>query len=40
MKKVANLTNEERQELFQATALKMGMSPDVVEKSFLGMMSL
>lgn len=34
MKKVANLTNEERQELFQATALKMGMRPDVVEKDF------
>lgn len=34
MKKVARLTNEERQELFQATAIKMGMRPDVVEKDF------
>lgn len=34
MKKVAKLSNEERQELFQATAIKMGMRPDVVEKDF------
>lgn len=34
MKKVAKLTNEERQELFQATAVKMGMRPEVIEKDF------
>ena len=34
MKKVARLSNEERQELFQATAIKMGMRPEVVEKDF------
>lgn len=34
MKNVARLTNEERQELFQATAIKMGMRPEVVEKDF------
>ena len=34
MKKVARLTNEERQELFQATAIKMGMRPEVIEKDF------
>ena len=34
MRKVATLSNEERQELFQATALKMGMRPEVIEKDF------
>ena len=34
MKKVARLTNEERQELFQATAIKMSMRPEVIEKDF------
>lgn len=34
MKKVAKLSNEERQELFQATAQKMGIRPDVIEKDF------
>lgn len=34
MKKIARLTNEERQELFQATAIKMGMRPEVIEKDF------
>ena len=34
MKKVACLSNEERQELFQATAIKMGMRPEVIEKDF------
>ena len=34
MKKVARLTNEERQELFHATAIKMGMRPEVIEKDF------
>ena len=34
MKKIARLSNEERQELFQATAIKMGMRPEVVEKDF------
>lgn len=34
MKIVAKLSNEERQELFQATAINMGMRPEVVEKDF------
>ena len=34
MKKIARLSNEERQELFQATAIKMGMRPEVIEKDF------
>ena len=34
MKKVARLTNDERQELFQATAIKMSMRPEVIEKDF------
>lgn len=34
MKRVAKLSNEERQELFQATAINMGMRPEVVEKDF------
>lgn len=34
MKKVAKFSNEERQELFQATAQKMGIRPDVIEKDF------
>ena len=34
MKKIAKLSNEERQELFQATAAKMGMRPEVIEKDF------
>jgi len=34
MKKIARLSNEERQELFQATAINMGMRPEVVEKDF------
>lgn len=32
--KIARLSNEERQELFQATAIKMGMRPEVIEKDF------
>jgi hypothetical protein len=34
MKKIARLSNEERKELFQATASKMGMRPEVIEKDF------
>ncbi len=34
MKKIARLSNEERQELFEATAIKMGMRPEVIEKDF------
>ncbi len=34
MKKIAILSNEERQELFEATAFKMGMRPELVEKDF------
>lgn len=34
MKKIAKLSNEERQELFQATAIKMGMRPEIIEKDF------
>jgi len=34
MKIIARLSNEERQELFQATAIKMGMRPEVIEKDF------
>ena len=34
MKKVAKLPIKDRSELFQATAIKMGMQPDVVEKDF------
>lgn len=34
MRKVAKLSNKERQELFQATAIKMGMRPEVIEKDF------
>ncbi|MBQ3784135.1 MAG: nucleotidyl transferase AbiEii/AbiGii toxin family protein [Lachnospiraceae bacterium] len=34
MKKVARLTNDERQELFQATAIKMSMRSEVIEKDF------
>lgn len=34
MKKIARLPNEERQELFQATAIKKGMRPEVIEKDF------
>ena len=34
MKKIARLSNEERQELFLSTAIKMGMRPEVIEKDF------
>ena len=34
MRKIARLSNEERQELFEATAIKMGMRPEVIEKDF------
>lgn len=34
MKKIARISNEERQELFQATAINMGMRPEVIEKDF------
>ena len=34
MKEVAKLPIKDRTELFQATAIKMGMQPDVVEKDF------
>ncbi len=34
MKKIARLSNEERQELFEAAAIKMGMRPEVIEKDF------
>lgn len=34
MKKIAILSSKERQELFQATAIKMGMRPEVIEKDF------
>ena len=34
MKKVAKLPIKDRSELFQATAIKMEMQPDVVEKDF------
>lgn len=34
MKNIALLSNEERQELFQATAFKMRMRPEVIEKDF------
>lgn len=34
MKEIARLSNEERQEIFQATAIKMGMRPEVIEKDF------
>lgn len=34
MIKTAKLSNEEKQELFLATAIKMGMRPEVIEKDF------
>lgn len=34
MKGIVRLSNEERQELFEATAIKMGMRPEVIEKDF------
>lgn len=34
MKNVAKFTNADRQELFQATSIKMGMRPEVIEKDF------
>ncbi len=34
MKKIAKLSIKDRTELFQATAVKMGMQPNVVEKDF------
>ncbi len=34
MNKVATLSGKDRTELFQATAIKMGLPPDVVEKDF------
>ena len=34
MDKVARLSKEERSELFQATAVTMGMRTDVIEKDF------
>lgn len=34
MKNIALLSNEERQELFQATAFKMRLRPEVIEKDF------
>lgn len=34
MRKIARLSDKERQELFQATSVKMGMRPEVVEKDF------
>lgn len=34
MKKIARLSNEERQELFLATAVKSGMRPEITEKDF------
>ena len=34
MKGIARLSNEERQELFEVTAIKMGMRPEVIEKDF------
>ncbi len=34
MKNIAKLSAEERQELFQATAISMGMQPMVIEKDF------
>lgn len=34
MKEVAKLPSKDRSELFRATAIKMGMQPDVVEKDF------
>lgn len=34
MKKVAKLSNNERQELFRATAARKGMRPEVIEKDF------
>jgi hypothetical protein len=32
--KNVNLSNKERQELFQATAINMAMRPEVIEKDF------
>lgn len=37
MKEVAKLQIKDRTELFQATAISMGMQPNVIEKDFLGM---
>lgn len=34
MKNIAKLTSEERKELFQATAISMGLQPMLVEKDF------
>ena len=34
MKKVAKLSESERRELFQATAVSMGMQSNVIEKDF------
>lgn len=34
MKEVAKLQIKERTELFQATAISMGMQPNVIEKDF------
>ena len=34
MKKIARLINAEKQELFHATAIKMGMRPEIIEKDF------
>ena len=34
MKEVAKLEKKDRTELFQATAISMGMQPNVIEKDF------
>lgn len=34
MKSIAKLSNQDRQELFNATAINMGLQPDVIEKDF------
>ena len=34
MKNIARLQIKERTELFQATAISMGMQPNVIEKDF------
>ena len=34
MKKIALLPNKEREELFKATALKIGIRPEAIEKDF------
>ena len=38
MRKIARLQIKDRTELFHATAISMGMHPNVVELRFLGML--